>query len=191
MKRRTATVASVCAAAVGLVLVASTAWACTAFLQLSGPREATSLSQVTVTGSGLAGNKTVELRWNGAKGPVVGTARTADNGYFSTPVSVPDVAAGVYYVVATAEGTTPARLALQVTAKPGAEPAQSAATQVLSTGSRATSPAPSSSGSSALGFQLLAAGLALTVIGIAVVGTGATRRARSLGHASRRSDHIA
>jgi len=84
--------------------VASFAWACSAqpsmqLMPRTGPTRAGETVPVNGNGwSGFAG--AVQIRWNSATGPVVGTAERNEQG-FSGSVTIPaDVAPGVYYLVA-------------------------------------------------------------------------------------------
>lgn len=184
--RRTTMVLGVLAAG-AMVLFASAAFACTAFLQLFGPGEAPGLSQVTITGTALQGGKDVELRWNGAKGPVVGTATTTANGNFSAVVAVPDVSPGVYFLVVGGENFITARKSIRVTPAFGSAPVQSAPSPVLATDfGGTTSPAPAGSPATT-GLLLLVAGLALTAVGVGVAVS--SRRTPALGTVSRTGSH--
>jgi hypothetical protein len=191
MTRRRGSALLAAMAACVIVVAAGASWACTAFMQLSGPTQVTALSEVTIRGTGLGSDKAVELRWNGAKGSVLATVRTDVSGTFSTPIAVPDVAPGVYYLFASAEGVTPARKALQVTPAFGAGALASA--NVTTGPARATAAADSLAGgaaspasSMAIGLQVLAGGLALAVIGFLAVTVRAGRRAPALAEGSRR-----
>lgn len=115
------------ALAVGFVALvvggAGLAWACTAQASLGAftPFEAPPGTAVTVAGSTFEDGP-VEIRWGGPDGPVIGVARGPN---FSTSVTIPPAAPGVYYVVAVSydevgEPTSRAK-PFEVTA-PAAEP---------------------------------------------------------------------
>jgi hypothetical protein len=108
--------------------VAATAWACTAqvglspLLQQSGPQG----TQLSVSGQTIGGGE-VEIRWNGVRGPVIGTALTGQDGGandFTAQVTIPEATPGVYYLVAAAENGQVSRAAFEVTpSDPAATPA--------------------------------------------------------------------
>lgn len=85
-----------------LLSAAAVAWACTAQLPMSvKPGAAAPGTPVTVSGESARGP--VELRWNGVDGPLVG--RAADGSAFALGFKVPDVAPGVYTLVALARSS--------------------------------------------------------------------------------------
>ncbi|MGH9156057.1 MAG: hypothetical protein ACRD1K_09550, partial [Acidimicrobiales bacterium] len=90
---------------VGVVLpvlaLGSLAWGCAGQATI-GLRPATGVagSSGTVSGAGF-GQSSVDIRWGAATGPVIATAVGPT---FSVSFTVPDAAAGVYYVVAAPVG---------------------------------------------------------------------------------------
>jgi hypothetical protein len=82
---------------------AALAWACTpqAYIYVA-PSSAGPGEKVTVTGRGFVSGP-VQIHWNRADGPVIGSA-TGPN--FSTTATVPTAPAGVYYIHAVAHGTS-------------------------------------------------------------------------------------
>jgi len=179
--------------------VASFAWACSAqpsmqLMPRTGPTVAG--ETIPVNGNGWTGlTSAVQIRWNSATGPVIGTAERNEQG-FSGSVTIPaDAAPGVYYLIAqsapvTAQGvrvdttTDTARAAISIEAASAtsgsnlpttANSSTRAASADLWTGLQAaskslstaqTTPAPSPAGSA------MTAGLALAAAGIA--GSAAT-----------------
>ncbi len=102
--------------AVGVLAIASVAWACTfqpRFVSLTdqaGPKGST----VTVTGQGAAPGGAIQLRWNGVKGPQLAAATADDVGSFTASATVPDVSPDIYsLVVVTPNGVS--RAAFEVT----------------------------------------------------------------------------
>ena len=86
--------------------LASIAWACSAqpsmqLMPRGGPTVAG--ETIPVSGNGWTGlTSTVQIRWNSATGPVIGTAERSDQG-FSGSVTIPsDATPGVYYLIAQA-----------------------------------------------------------------------------------------
>jgi len=95
-RRRTAVAAVGGIATLG---VASAAWACTAAAPITSisPKVVEPTGQVTVSGTNY-GPGVVEIRWNGATGPVVATAKGPS---FSQIVNVPaGTPSGMFYVAA-------------------------------------------------------------------------------------------
>lgn len=170
--------------------VAATAWACSvasASTSIS-PKVGAPGSEVTVSGANYA-HGPVEIRWNGASGPVLATTQGPD---FSQVVNVPpgatagmayiaavqrDAAGAVTYKVAdTFEITDPAAAATATSGVPSATATGDlwsgfAAGPGLSTSDdAATAPAPDSSSSRnlALGVGLMGAGTAALFGGLAL-----------------------
>lgn len=124
---RRAGVAVTGAAAVVLV-AASVAWACTVQSQLFAlsppigrPGTAVEVRGKAIWTSGPERTQ-VEIRWDGVRGPVVGSAVADRTGAFSAMATVPDTAPGVYSLVVVVPGTDTGvtRTAFEVTAAPGA-----------------------------------------------------------------------
>jgi len=174
--------------AVGVLTLASTAWACTyapRFVSLgdqAGPRGST----VTVTGQGVTPGSGVALRWDGAKGLQLAAATADDTGSFTAVATVPDVAPNVYSLVVVANDGI-SRAAFEVTTDaplsassdrpvkssawdPGAQPTSFAAPNL-------SQPAGSSASSNfGVGTALLGVGMA----GLAsAAGVAAVRRRRA------------
>gem|GEM_PF-1267136 len=89
--------------------VASFAWACSTqpsmqLMPRTGPTVAG--ETIPVNGNGFTGfASAVQIRWNSATGPVIGTAERNEQG-FAGSVTIPaDAAPGVYYMVATVPPT--------------------------------------------------------------------------------------
>lgn len=97
-----------------LVGGATLAWACTAqaTIQLS-PRWGEPGSTVVVDGRSFVDGGPVSIRWDSPSGPQLATATGPS---FSTAVTVPDVDAGVYYVVAVGYETDGETVAGQTSA---------------------------------------------------------------------------
>lgn len=100
-----------------MVGAASFAWACTIQAEVYvSPGSGAASSLARVTGSGF-GNVPVEIRWNGANGPQLGTAMGPS---FSVRVTIPNVAPRVYTIMAVqnvATGQT-SRTSFHVTSQP-------------------------------------------------------------------------
>lgn len=177
MKRRNAILASSLVAAI-LIVVAGAAWACTAYRTLGGPQSGPPLSQVTMTGTANAGSL-AEIHWNSLDGPIVGRAIANSNEQLSAQVTIPDVAPGIYYLMAVHHGTgVVARTAFEVTSpNPVASTSSQATVWDTQPGFVSTS-APSASGPGlAVGVALLSVGVAGLTAG-AVVAVNSRRRAR-------------
>ena len=164
-----------------LLIGAATAWACTASptmtLEPASPAFAggtgstppaspgafvASAPNSTVTVKMVTGpwdtNTAVQIHWNSLTGPVLATTTGAN---FSVPVQVPQVAPGVYYVVAAdAAGASKMAQAIEITGPVGA-PAPAPA-PVLQ-------PANHSSSNLVLGAGLLGGGMVALFSGVTVV----------------------
>jgi hypothetical protein len=136
-----------------VVVAASAAWACVPQPRLvvvapkaSGPPG----SRVSVEGIGFdASPARVEIRWNTADGPTLGTADQAD---FAVPVTIPDAAPGLYGILVMSRGAdgvlgNTGRAAFQVTDEPRPPPGPPA----TSTPQPTFAAAPAASTSSAPG----------------------------------------
>lgn len=111
------------AAAVGVGLAAATllaggwAWACTPQPRVvstsaeSGPAR----SEVLVTGEGARPGAPIELRWNGVRGPVIGSGTADDAGAFASAVRLPDAGPGVHTIVAVVQDAGIGRTAFEIT----------------------------------------------------------------------------
>ncbi|MGQ0520845.1 MAG: hypothetical protein ACT4PX_06825 [Actinomycetota bacterium] len=90
------------ALAVGLVAVGP-GWACTPTASIAvEPKVGPPSSLVMVSGQGFVADRPVDIHWNSMTGPVLASPMGPS---FSTKIVVPDVAAGSYYVIATARGS--------------------------------------------------------------------------------------
>lgn len=182
MGRRAVAIGGGAVAAVVLGL-ASFAWACTNFARIDAinPPADAARSEVTVRGVVGGTDRPVELRWNALDGQVVGSARADASGHFSVRGTIPDAAPGVYSIIAVAGEAGIGRVAFEVTAPAGAEPAvspvglggasgtDSRLWSGYDAGSRGLdSPAGSPDTAMRLGIGVLAVGLAGTFAGVTV-----------------------
>lgn len=93
------------------------AWACTpqarvlATSAASGPPE----SEVTVRGEAVSPAGPVELRWNGVRGPVIGTALADAYGRFEAEAAIPAAQPGVHAIIVVSEGAGVGRSPFLVT----------------------------------------------------------------------------
>lgn len=177
---------------VGLVLgMASVAWACTIQAKIVAvtPGTGTERSTVTVRGEGLGQSERgvpVELRWNALNGPVVGTAVADPSGKFSTEVTVPEAAPGVYSLLVVAEGAGLGRTAFEVTPS-SAGSAQASSSSMANAWDRgpvgvASPEAPGAGLGLTIGAGMLAVGLVALFSGFTVANS---RRRRALVHSRR------
>lgn len=168
---------------------ASTAWACTYLPTVVGLSSSSAPPGSTVEvygqGVGLAGVP-IELRWNSVEGPVVGTATTQqgpNRATFSATMTIPDVAPGVYVVLAmdaTGQSAEPTRTTFQVTPSPGAQGLTAGLGSEPALNEPARFDSPSSTDSSDLGLvvglSMLGFGTAALLAGFVVI--AGTRRSR-------------
>jgi len=154
--------AAVGTAVIGTVLVlAGLAWACTNFVRIDSLVAATnsmsSAPTAAVRGSGAAAGATVELRWNGVDGPIIGRAKADQAGAFSAQASIPDVSPGIYTVIANDGHNPVGRAAIEVGA-----------------GALLATPAPRFTATPAPGFGSPTTGFApqlgITVLAVGLVG---------------------
>jgi len=164
------------------------------------PLSASPGKSVNVTGDSVLPGTPVEIRWNSAQGQPVASTTADDSGSFSVAATVPEVAPGVYYIVASAGAAGQpapqiARIAFEVTGaapvpgvqasapnvRPGAGSSQlwngfaSAGSSVSNaTGQNLTTNATGPG--AAAGFGLLAAGFIGLVAGAALI---ARRKSRA------------
>ncbi|MDQ6950014.1 MAG: hypothetical protein M3256_28165 [Actinomycetota bacterium] len=118
-------VGSVVGFAIGVALVitaASTAWACTGLQQSLGiaPQAGPAGTVVTVRGQAVrwvTGPATVAIHWNNLDGPAIGSVKadSTTDGDFQTQFAVPDVAPGIYTLVAVSGPAAVARVTFEVT----------------------------------------------------------------------------
>lgn len=174
MKRSAIAAAAGCMIAVGAW--AGAAWACTAVasVDVEGRSGAPGSKQVV---KGLAfGDGEVELRWNAPDGALLAKATGPA---FSVPVTIPESAPGVYYLVGVQRDAggkvwkAPASFEVLAPGDVAAQPSSvnaGAGLAASSAADRGTSPL-------ALGVGLLVAGAVVLVAGITVVQVRVRRRA--------------
>ena len=161
----------------GVLAAGGLAWACTVAppVVVLAPRWGPAGTAVALTGTRFNPAVPVQIHWNSAEGPLLGTASGAD---FSTSVTIPaHLARTVGYVVATQpgpNGTLAARIpaAFEVTdSSGGAGSASSLGTGDLWSGLSASNPAPADrlagAPSSSETPLMLLAGLGLAALGAA------------------------
>lgn len=167
---------------VAVLSVASVAWACTYQPHLVGvtPQAAERSSVVTMSAQGVAAAQGVEIRWNGAKGLKLAETRSDAAGNFSVDVAIPDVAPGMYSLVAVAGDNGVARAAIEVTSDVPASLAAVHPTTAPSIGPSLIEAAPAGSSRTSPGFM---AGMSLLALGSVALFSGAAvatvRRRRS------------
>lgn len=161
-----------------LVASAGLAWACTAqprILSVSPVAEAPSptagpstqgAKEVDVRGASVGAQAPVEIRWNAATGPIIGVATADADGNFAATATIPDVAPGVYYLVAAAGDVGIARAAYEVTAP--ASPSSSASAGPADLWATSPATAPSAGPGLMLGTGLLAVGVVALFSGFTV-----------------------
>lgn len=167
-------IAGIAAVAGGVLAAASVAFACTvappsAYSTL--PESATPGANVVVNGEDISSKAPVEIRWNGAKGELLGVGAPT-SGAFSVPVKIPDVSPGVYSLSLVAADGRVGRIAMDVT---GAAASAPASKPWPTTASRPSLAASESSGPSTAGIALLAVGLVGLFAGSAVAVTSRRR----------------
>lgn len=181
-QRKTRTTCSMVLVGLGLALLGSTAWACTAFTSLTGPKAGVAQSQVTVEGESLIrerdADQEVELRWNASDGPLLAKVTTDNVGSLSATVTVPDVAPGIYFIMAIAGDAGVARMSFEVLPSAGGG--------VAGTGNRVpgfvdseqvAQPVADTSSSVVPGVILLSVGLVLLTVGCGALVVQSRRRA--------------
>lgn len=171
------------AGVVAVLSAASMAWACTYQPRIVGvtPQATERGGVVRMTAQGVAAAQAVEIRWNGTEGLKLAETRSDAVGNFSVDVAIPDVAPGVYSLVAVAGSNAVARAAFEVT---GDVPASVAAHPTIASstgfGPSLVDAAPARSSGTDPGFM---AGMALLVAGSLALASGvavaAVRRRRA------------
>ena len=152
------------------------AWACTpqprvlATSAESGP----SRSAVTVRGEAVAPAGPVELRWDGVRGPVIGTALADANGHFAAQAAIPDASAGVHAIVVVAQGAGLGRSPFEVTPS-SASTASAARPSSPWSASGTGSPSEPGVGGLLIGAGLLGVGAAVLSGGAAAAVVGRRR----------------
>lgn len=168
--------------AVGVVLgAASLAWACTAQLGF-GIQPGGGLAGTPVTASGESAPGPVDLHWNGVDGPVVAKATVPESGTFVVGFTVPDVAPGVYTVVALSRGgdgtvlksEAPFQVSPnQASTGPSAQTVAADLWSGFASGDKVPASGPSNvTGSSATDASQLTLGVGLLGGGLALLGAG-------------------
>lgn len=152
-------------------VVAGQAWACTPTAKIvsASPAAAVPGAQVRVAVESVSTQGPVEIRWNSLTGDRLATA-AFDGRAYAASVAVPDVAPGVYTLIATADGAGVARTSFEVTAPAGSTATPAAAPSLTSNWADqpvAQTPSGSMTGVVA-GSGLLAVGLVSTFAGFAV-----------------------
>ena len=176
------------ATGVAVVLgLASVAWACTPTARVLSvsPGTASPGSQVDIAVESVSTQGPVEIRWNSLTGERLATA-TWNGEAYAASVAVPEVAPGVYTLVATADGAGVARTSFEVTPATAAVPTPAAAvTPADRWAPRAVlDAAPSGANPGVVaGSALLAVGLVSAFAGFAVA---AGRRRRVLAEVPER-----
>lgn len=131
--RRAATAAF--AMTLGLMGLASFAWACTPQAEVAPLAVQSGAPGTRIPVTGIAAKPgPIEVRWNSPNGPVVATgaaAITPTGLTFATEVTIPEVEAGVYYLVVTTSDGGRARAAFEVLSPAAAAPAAAAPTPAL------------------------------------------------------------
>ncbi len=186
MKVRRVTLALATGVAVVLGL-ASVAWASTPTARIvsASPSAASPGSQVRIAVESVSTQGPVEIRWNSLTGERLATAAW-DGKAYAASVAVPDVAPGVYTLVATADGAGVARTSFEVTAAAAEVSAPAAASIAAERWAPrpAVDASPAGSGLGvAAGSVLLAVGLVSAFAGFAVA---AGRRRRVLAEVPER-----
>lgn len=105
-------------AAAGAVLgLGGWAWACTpqARVVAASAESAPAGSTVAVRGEAVRASGAVELRWDGVRGPVIGSAVADAGGRFSAEGMIPDAAPGVHTIVIVGQDKSLGRLPFEVT----------------------------------------------------------------------------
>lgn len=109
--------------ALGLLAIATYAWACSAQSRLFGisPLAGPPRTSVTMRGEAVAPGTMVEIRWNSPNGEKLGGTQAGADGRFAVVVQIPEAAPDVYYLLAVPadKGTSLARNAFEVTETTG------------------------------------------------------------------------
>lgn len=165
-------------AAIGVV---SVAWACTVQPRVFSvfPETGAPATAVTLSGKAVPANSQLEVRWNSMDGQTVGTAVADENGQFSVPVIIPDVAPGSHYLLLEAGAGGIGRVALEVTSKEAAAVPAAQAVSASSWSPPKTPISPVAGGGAGLvvGVALMSAGLVGLFGGVAAAAVSTRRRA--------------
>ena len=168
-----------------IVMLTGFAWACTNFIRIDSVMPASDApagsAVAVVTGSGAAAGAPVELRWNSVTGPVIGRAQADPAGGFSLRAPLPDVAAGVYTLVASDGHNPVGRAPVQMGATAdGAFSTPGPATNFTPAAPSARFGLPTLGSARGIGLAALAGGMVLLASG-ALVLTTRSRRALAVG----------
>ncbi len=192
MRIRTAGKGIVGAAAMVVTGWASVAFACSPMPRVYSvtPESAAPGSTVMVEGREIGSTSPVEIRWNGVKGPVIGTAVAEDGVHgteFATEVTIPQSGPGVYYLMLVAADSGIGRAAFEVTAPSTAT--SPASTPAVAKDAWGTLDAPLQSGAGTSGSSgALRNGLALLGFGSAALLAGGALAAS--GRRRVRAEHL-
>jgi len=192
MKQKRGIAAMFAAALAVLLAVTGAAWACSAVSTITiAPGAAPAGSRLDVSGqTPTYGSGPLELRWNSASGPVVGSAVVASDKTFATQVTIPQTPAGVYLLTLVAADQTLARTVVEVA--PSNSPLDPALrtiandawsgfkTTAADLGANSPSSAPMR-GSAAAGLALSAAGLMALSAGLVIAIRTRVRRRSQAG----------
>lgn len=103
--------------AIGAIVLATAAWACTPqpLVLSASPMAAAPGEVIQVSGTGVPFAATVQIRLDGDNGPVLAQASPDSQGNFSTSLTVPEVASGIYTLtLSTPGGGSAGRIAVEV-----------------------------------------------------------------------------
>lgn len=164
------------------------AWACTpqAALFPPVPLEGPKGTPVLIRGQAPSPGP-VQVRWNSLTGPVIATTEAGEGHFAIQNVAIPDVPAGVYYMVLTTETNEVARVGFEVTRAPGEDAKISSPVEVSEQlwDTKAKPERPDHRNIVALSGALLAIGLVVLAAGLFVVVTRGTRVPAGRRHRSR------
>jgi len=161
-----------------VVLAAAVAWACTPQTRLMAPQvqKAVAGTAITIQGDSVTPGTPVAIHWSGLNGAQLAQAVAGQSGNFSATITVPQVAPGVYFVMAVPAGDAAvARVPFQVTGGASAEATGSTGLwEGFSAAGRQIDSAPASQGSTSpaglgLGIVLMAAGLGVAAAAAVVM----------------------
>lgn len=144
------------------------AWACTVQPRVvstsaeSGPPR----SAITVRGEAVAPAGPVELRWDGVRGPVIGTAVADESRRFEARATIPDSDPGIHAIMVVSQDAGVGRIPFEVT------PSSASTATAARVSSPWTVAGTDSSGGSGTGGALLV-GAGLLGVGAAALSGGA------------------
>ncbi|HUP68635.1 MAG TPA: hypothetical protein VM142_02350 [Acidimicrobiales bacterium] len=162
----------------GLVLSGGAlAWACTAQPRVvstsleSGPPR----SPVMVRGEAVAPAGPVELRWDGVRGPVIGTAMADEFRRFEANATIPDSEPGVHAIMVVSGDAGVGRIPFEVTPSSASTATAARSTSPWTAAKSASSGGSGTDGSLLIGAALLGVGAAALSGGAAVAALGRRR----------------